>query len=268
MRRKILAGFLCVLLFILLLLSKYTYLCAKDEKLSKSASLSFIKKFPIVRAERSFGYSKVSIGISVNSTLKYRGNMILYSRSSSKYVDKGKTTVLQIEVSNFVSSVELNIDTSILISYSVGSISVPMKIMHLKYSVLDKIGEFQEVILGEYLLFSGTVPVLGIQINLFMRPIISYTPTLRGILNVIGPAKALQPVLNWNQKSITSSIHFTDTKPVLVTLLNPKLILNDLKVNLEIYAIITTVTVSTSDIELVKLGDYSINSSSINLISI
>jgi len=43
--------------------------------------------------------------------------------------------------------------------------------------------------------------------------------------------------------------------------------LNDLKVNLQIYAVITSVTVSAPDIELVNLGDYPISSSSINLIS-
>ena len=67
--------------------------------------------------------------------------------------------------------------------------------MNLGYSMLDKMGDAQEVILGEYLLFTGTIPIVGIQISLFMRPIIEYTPTLQGSLNIIGPATASTPSL-------------------------------------------------------------------------
>lgn len=265
MKRKFLVIILSILTILFSLRSDYLY--ASNDTLSKSTSLSFIKHFPIVHAKRSFGSSTVSIGINVDSSLTYRGNMILYSKSSYKYAEKGKTTSLRIEVSNFVSSVELNLDTDVSISYGIGSIDVPIKVMKLKYSILDRIGENQEIILGEYLLFSGTIPVLGIQVSLFMRPVIKYTPTLQGGLNIVGPATASPSSLVWNQKSVTSSIRFTDTKPVLISLSNPRLILNDLKVGLEVYAFITAVTVSAPDIELVNLGDYLVSSSSVNLIS-
>ena len=118
MRRK----FLVVILYALTILVSFQSdrLHALDETLSKSTSLSFIKHFPIVHAKRSLGDSSVSIGINVDSSLTYRGNMILYSKSSYKYAEKGRTATLQVEVSNFVSSVELNLDVSISISYGVG----------------------------------------------------------------------------------------------------------------------------------------------------
>ena len=205
--------------------------------------------------------------MKVNSNLMYRGNLILYAKSSLKYAEKGKTSALQVEASNFVSSVKLNVNVDISISYGVGSIDIPVKVMNLEYSMLDTIGAVQKAILGEYLLFSGTIPVIGIQVSLFMRPIIEYTPTLYGSLNIIGSATVSPSSLSWSQRSVTASIHFTNTQPVLISLRNPKLTLNDLKVNLEIYAIITTVTISAPDVELVNLGDYPINCSSINLIS-
>ena len=265
MRKKFLVIILSVLSILFSFQANRSY--AMDETLSKSTSISFIKYFPLVHAERSLGHSGVSIGISIDSSLTYRGNMILFSKSSYKYAERGKTATLQIEISNFVSSVDLNADVSITISYGIGSIDVPVKVMNLEYSILDKMGNIRKIILGEYLLFSGTIPVVGIQVSLFMRPIIEYTPTLRGSLSIIGPATASPASLRWNQESVTSSIHFTDTKPVLTSLSNPKLTLNNLKVNLEIYAIITAITVSAPDIKLVNLGDYSISSDSVNLIS-
>ncbi|MEM2889378.1 MAG: hypothetical protein QXR42_07905, partial [Candidatus Bathyarchaeia archaeon] len=144
---------------------------------------------------------------------------------------------------------------------------VPVIIMNLEHSILDRMGESQEIILGEYLLFSGTVPVLGIQISLFMIPIIEYTPTLQGGLNIVGPAVASPSNLNWNQDSVSTSISFTDTEPVSISLSNPRLIINNFKMNLKIYAIIIATTISAPDIELVNLGDYSISSSTVNLIS-
>jgi len=265
MKEKFLTALLAALCLISSFQVNYTY--ALNETLSKSTSLSFIKIFPIIHAERSLGYSGVSIGIRINSSLIYKGNMILYAKSSLKYAEKGKTSILQVEVSNFISSVKLTADVSISISYGVGSIDVPVKVMNLEYSMLDTMGAAHEAILGEYLLFSGTIPIIGVQVSLFMRPIIEYTPTLYGSLDINGAATASPSSLRWNQKSVATSIHFTDTQPILISLANPNLTLNDLKVNLEIYAIITAASISASDIELVNLGDYSISSSPVNLIS-
>jgi len=252
----------------LLLAWSVSYSYGQSEALSNSTPLSFIKIFPVVQRENTLSASGISIGVTVNSTLIYREDMVLLTKSSYKYAEKEKSTTLTIDTFNAISLLELSGNVTIYISYTLGRIDLPLKVIDIKYAVPETIGTSQEAIMGEYVLFSGTIPVIGTQVSIFMRPVVEYTPAFSGILTIQGPASATPTSLQWDQDSVMAQMNFSNSQPVSVFLSDPKLTLNDFRVVLEIYAIIIGVVSTPSmNLEMVNLGDYVISSSAVNLVS-
>lgn len=259
--------FLLSIFFIVLLAYPVNYSYAQNEGIKSATPLSFIKTFPIVQREGSLRASGISIGVKVNSKIVFREDMVLLTRSSYKYAEKGKSTTLGIDVSNAISLLELTGDVTISISHRLGSIDIPVKVMDIKYAVPETMGTSQYVIMEEHQLYSGTIPGLGIQVSIYVRPVVRYTPTLSGSLMIQGPASSTPTSLNWNQESVATQIDFSESEPVSVFLSDPRFTLNDFRFVLEIYAIIAVATTPSIELEIVNLGDYSLSSSTVNLIS-
>ena len=261
---------LSALLLLLFFLSSYYigYLYAENEALRNSTPLSFVKVFPLTTQEGRIGQSGVSIGIKVEAQLMYRVDVILLTSYSNKYSEKGKSATLKIEASNVISLLELIGNTNTYFEYPGGRIDVPLRPINIKYAIPETIGIPQNVIMGEYLIYTGTVPIVGaLQISIFMRPTVRYTPNLRGNVLLQGPVLISPQNLYWNQKSVTAELHFTENSPVNVFLADPELILKGFRMILEVYAIIGIVSTPPMELEIVSLGDFSLSSPIVNLVS-
>jgi archaellum component FlaC len=257
-------------LFLLILAALLSYPiihCYAQNDLSNSASLSFARNFPAVDAARSLGVSGISINVTVGSRLKYRSSVILFTECSSKYAEGGSSTSVESTVSNAVSSFELSVEANTSIDYGIGTMDVPTYTLLLEYAVLETMGSSQSIVMGEYLLFSGRLPFFGVQVSIFMRPVVAYTPTLSGNAVTTGSASASPSSLHWNQESVNYQVEFSQSEPVVLFLSSPTSILDNFNLVLELYAIINTETVYALPMDVVGSGDYSLRSPSVTLLS-
>jgi len=234
---------------------------ASDNNLKTSTPLSFTQEYPLVQQDISLGSG---ISIRAQAKLTIREDLVLLTESSYKYAESGKTTTLNMDASNFIALVELNGTVTAYVS----GLSIPLYNLNLKQAIPQEIGKHQQVILGgDQLIYTGTIPILGTQISIFMRPVVEWTPLLSGSLTINGPATASPSTISWTQKSASTQVSFSGTQPVDISLSNPTLVFSNLKVVLYFYAIVMAIPTPTVPIDLVKLGDYSASSSTVNLIS-
>jgi len=235
--------------------------------LTNSAGLSFARNFPREEATRSLEESGIVINITVDSQLAYRGNVILFTESSARYAERDSSTTVKSTVSNAISSFELSTEANTSIDYGIGTMDVPTYTLHLQHAVLESMGSSQEIVMGEYVLFSGHLPFFGVQVSIFMRPVLTYIPTLTGSIATEGPASVSPDSLSWVQETVTCLVQFSGSEPTGLFLSNPTLILHDFSLTLEFYAILNTDPVYTPAVNVVGFGDYSMSSPDVNLLS-
>lgn len=257
-------------LFLLILSALLSYPIAysrAQSNLSNSASLSFAMNFSRREATRNLEESGIVMSITVDSQLTYRGSAILFTESPVKYAEENLSATVRSTVSNAVSSFELDVEANISIDYGIGSINAPTYTSTLQHAVLETMGSSQTVAMGEYVLFIGHLPVLGVQLSIFMRPIVTYTPALSGNLAIEGPASVSPSSLYWNQEDVTYLVQFSGSEPTDLLLSNPTLTLDDFSFALEFYAIMTSTPVYAPAVNVAGPGDYPMSSSDLGLLS-
>lgn len=261
-----------ITLFLILIISfPICLVSAQDASVESTSSLTFSKEFSIAQGRISIGNDQVSIDITPNLDLTFREDMILSTKSPTKYAEKGKSSSLLIEATNVVSSIDLSGDLTISLTWDFGltrgSRDIPVADVNFMYSISETMGAPQDIILGDYLLFAGTIPVVGVYISLFMKPVAQYTPTLSGTISTQGPASTTPVNLNWDGESVSTRLDFTGTEPVSVTLSNPTLTLKEFKMYLKFSAVIAMVPIPAVPFNIVDLSDQVLSTSSSSLIT-
>jgi len=257
-------------LFLLILVALLSYPVAHSSaqnRLSSSASLSFARNFPRTKSSRILEESGIVMNITVDSQLTYRGNVILFTESPARYAETGSSATVKSTASNAISSLELSTEANISINYGIGRINAPTYTSTLHHTVLEKMGSSQTVAMGEYVLFIGHLPVLGVQLSIFMRPVVTYTPALSGNVVAEGPASVSPSSLHWGQEYVTYAVQFSGSEPTGLLLSNPTFILDNFKFMLEFYAIMTSAPVYAPAVNVAGPGDYSMSSSDVGLLS-
>jgi hypothetical protein len=240
---------------------------AQDNILSNITSLSFVKVFPLLQDSLSLEGSGVSIGIGVDTHATFREDVILLTESSRKYAERETVTILTMSATSALSLIELSGEIDISLAYGAWSTNVPVNIVDMKLTIPTTIGSSNYMRLAETQLYSGTVPIVGIQVSIYMRPMIQYSTALRGDLLIQGPASATPTNLLWNQKTVTSQISFSQTTPIDVQLDNPKLLLNSFSISLEFRSVITFVPTPYVPLQIVSFTNYEVGASKVHLIS-
>lgn len=138
--------------------------------------------------------------------------------------------------------------------------------VNFKYSISEKMGSPQNIILGDYLLFAGTIPIAGLYVSIYMKPIVQYIPELSGRLTSQGSTSIYPSNLIWNSESVTSQIDFYKTEPVNLDLTSTILTLSNFKMYLEFSAVIAFVPIPAVTFDVVSLGNEVLTSSTVNLL--
>jgi len=266
MRGERLRKNMILLIFAALLSYPIATILAQDG-LSSSASMSFARDFPRRTGTSSLEESGMTITVAVDARPRYKGNLVLFTESSSRYAEKNSSTTVKSTVSNAISSIELNLEADVSINYGIGTADVPTYTVNLKHAVLETMGSSQTIVMGEYLLFSGHIPFFGVQLTLFMQPVVTYTPTLSGNIAIEGPASASPSSLYWSQEAATCQVQFSESEMVGLSLSDPALILEDFSLVLEMYAIMTAETLNVPAINVVNSASYSMSSPDVSLLS-
>jgi hypothetical protein len=265
-RRHVLGLLVCIVL----ITAVSSRLLVRAEGARSSKPLSFVKIFPIVRSEGNLGTNDISIGITLDAQLTLREDAILSVQSSYKYAERGKSATLSMAITNAVSLLSLSGEAMIHFSFLGGSWDYHLMGIDIKYAVPEKIGSPQHIMMGEYLLYTGTVPVpiAPIQVSLFMRPVVTYTPKVSGSIAVQGPAVVSPTFLRWDQATITAQVQFSESQPVDMLLSTPSFTLEDFSLVPEVRAVVTAVPVGPVSLPpIVNAGDYSTQTTTVDLIS-
>ncbi|MHA1973238.1 MAG: hypothetical protein ACTSW1_09605 [Candidatus Hodarchaeales archaeon] len=251
-----------------------------------SVHLEFAKDYPIVSEEinleqeiqlealQSYGFpvgTLVTIGFSgsIESNLEFSETMILTTTVSDDYVSAGQNVDVILEPRNAISLIKIHGDISGSINWDAfgtqNSIPISLKEFDVSHALSENIGEKSTVVMDEETLYSGTIPFLGLQIEIFARPVLEYTPRLWGTMNVDGPA-IVQEGLSWDEGKLVADVRFTETSPVSIELTTPYLVLDQFKACMNVYMIASTVTFGPTKVDLIELGSYELTEEDVMLI--
>ena len=223
--------------------------------IENTVPLSFSETFPIKSDEVELTLSGITIKITVDSSAEYKGQALLHTEASCKYSDKEHSGTLEIAAMNVLSVLELKTQGTITITP--GNIEHQIEAMSFQYVVPETIGTPKRFEGNPQPLLSYVVPMIGIELSVFVKPVFTYTPTLSGRLFTEGSATVSPSELVWGTASVGATIYFLESEPVDVFLGEPTLTLEDFRFVLEVYAEISGIETPTKDLDIVNLGDYS-----------
>ena len=229
--------------------------------------LSFSETFPIKSGEGQLTVMGITIKITVDSSAEYKGSALLQTEASCKYSDKAHPGTLEITAMNALSMLELKTQGTITITP--GNIERQIEAMIFQYVVPDTIGTPKRFEGEDRLVFSKTVPILpvAVELSIFVKPVVTYTPTLSGRLFTEGSAAVSPSELVWGTASVGATIDFIENEPVAVFLGEPTLTLENFRLVLEVHAEVSGIKTPVKEIDIVKLGDRSTVSATTHVIS-
>ena len=228
--------------------------------------LSFSETFPIKSGEVQLTVKGITIKITVDSSAEYKGSALLNTEASCKYSDKAHPGTLEITAMNALSMLELKAQG--MITITPGNIKHQIEAMIFQYVIPDTIGTPKRFEGEDRLVFSCPVPIIPpTDLSIYVKPVVTYTPTLSGRLFTEGSAAVSPSELVWGTSSVGATIDFLENEPVDVFLGEPTLTLENFLLVLEVYAEISEIETPTKEIDIVKLGDRSTVAATTHVIS-
>jgi len=266
MKRRI-SKVTAVVLWLVLMMGSFCSIGCKAvvSGVENTAPLSFSETFPINSDEVQLTLSGITIKITVDSSAEYKGSALLHTETSCKYSDKAHLGTLEIAAMNVLSVLELK--TQGMITIMPVNIEHQFEAMSFQYIVPETIGIPKRFEGNPQPLLSYVVPMIGIELSVFVKPVITYTPTLSGYLFTEDSATVSPSELVWRTASVDATIEFQENEPVDVFLGEPTLTLEDFRFVLEIYAEISGIETPAKDLDIVNLGDYPTATATTHVIS-
>jgi hypothetical protein len=189
---------------------------------------------------------------------------------------------LQVTATNAQSVIQFVSNIAIRLSWNFGGVSIPYVgtigniagsetitpvDVDYSYPLPESIGSAQNISLGSRLVYTGALPVAGVEFTIFVRPVLQWTPTLSGGLSVTGSATATPNTLNWTGNTANTQLAFEGNGPVDLSLSNPQLNLQGFRLRLDFPVIIALAPFTAYSSYLISQASYSITSPAADLIS-
>jgi len=241
-----------------------------------SVPIQFDETYPLVQEElsleREFRYNVIGaygkFSGTLESSLTFSEYMVLKTSASEKYVSSGDTIEISIEPVNAMSLIKIKGSLGGKIGYKImaaeDTIPITVNEFTVSHAVSEQIGERTEVVMDEQILYSVTIPGFGLQLQILVKPVLEYTPRIKGVLFAEGPV-VIQDDLAWINNKLRSTVKFIDTAPVEFRFSEPEFVLDDFKATIKVYLIVGTLTVGPYSVDVIELGDYEIKEEEIVL---